>query len=161
MIKDNSLNQNQCSDIKARMIAKLESILNERLQTANFALEQTRLSLQSDSKSSAGDKFETGREMMQQELDKHESARNGIISQIQSLEYLKSKRRHVTIEQGCLVNTEMFSFYLSFSFGNLEYEDRSFYVVSAMAPIGQLLLGKKVGSLFDFQGKSLKILSVC
>ncbi len=155
------LNQSTCLTIKGNMLVRLSEILDARLETANHAISETRFSLQGETKSSAGDKYETGRAMMQQELDKYEASKQSILQQIQSLDYLKSKTTQNTIEQGTLVVAETATFYMAFSFGSLDLDGKTMFVVSAMSPIGQMLVGKKVGDHFSFQGKMTKILSIC
>jgi len=155
------LNQDTCLAIKGQMLNRLSEILQERLETANHAISETRLSLQGETKSSAGDKYETGRAMMQQELGKHEASRHSIMQQLQSLDHLKAKTTQKTIEQGTLVVSDVATFYLSFSFGSLHLAGNTVFVVSAMSPIGQLLVGKMRGDQFAFQGKLTKILFIC
>ena len=55
---------------KSEIHANLRSILEKTLEEAQREYVLAKESRDSDTKSSAGDKFETGREMMQREMDK-------------------------------------------------------------------------------------------
>jgi peroxiredoxin family protein len=55
---------------KSEIHANLRSILEKTLEEAQREYVLAKESRDSDTKSSAGDKFETGREMMQKEMDK-------------------------------------------------------------------------------------------
>ena len=57
---------------KTALTAQLSDQLREKLSTCEEALTSTRAAFASDTKSSAGDKHEVGRAMVQQELDKLE-----------------------------------------------------------------------------------------
>ena len=58
------------SSSKSEILSKLREHLSESLEEARRDYVLAKESRDSDTKSSAGDKFETGREMMQREMDK-------------------------------------------------------------------------------------------
>jgi hypothetical protein len=49
----------------------LLSLVEEKINTAKAEIESAREAQQNETKSSAGDKYETSREMMTQEIEKH------------------------------------------------------------------------------------------
>ena len=57
--------------IKEELFKHCLNYVEECINTAQLAIEDARSSANDDTKSSAGDKFETGREMMQQEIDRN------------------------------------------------------------------------------------------
>lgn len=59
--------------VKAELLQKLNELLDERIAGLEQSLLATKESRDSDTKSSAGDKYETGREMAQQEIDKQQA----------------------------------------------------------------------------------------
>ncbi len=57
--------------IKEELFKHCLHYVEECINTAQLAIEDARSSANDDTKSSAGDKFETGREMIQQEIDRN------------------------------------------------------------------------------------------
>lgn len=113
-----------------------------------------------DDKSSAGDKYETSREMSQQELDKvHASiAENkrfeNLINQFLTLP------PSTKIQAGSLVKTTEFLLLFGLPLGSLKINASTIIGIGASAPLAQQLLGKSAGDHIAFQGKQLSIISV-
>lgn len=117
-------------------------------------------SLGSETKSSAGDKHETGRAMVQLEQEK-------LGQQLQELETTRSVLNKINIDAppnkvrlGSLVKTSMASYFVAISAGAFKYGDGVVYCISASAPIAKLLIGKEKGDNFVFNGTPQTILDV-
>ncbi|MCK0161256.1 3-oxoacyl-ACP synthase [Allomuricauda sp. F6463D] len=128
-----------------------------RLKKQGIALQE---SLGSETKSSAGDKHETGRAMVQLEQEK-------LGQQLQELEITRSILNKINLETpsnkirlGSLVKTSMAYYYISISAGGFKYNDVTVYCISANAPIAKLLIGKENGEHYVFNGISQVILDV-
>ncbi|KRP01191.1 MAG: 3-oxoacyl-ACP synthase, partial [Polaribacter sp. BACL8 MAG-120619-bin41] len=117
-------------------------------------------SLDSEGKSSAGDKHETGRAMIQLEREKLAQQRKRNDQDIKTLDALKNKTTTVHIAPGALVNTSLASYFLAVPADAFSHNDKKIYCISPQSPIGQLLLGKKAGESFSFRGNSIKVLEV-
>ncbi len=118
---------------------------------------EVQLALTSETKSSAGDKHETGRAMLQLEREK-------LGQQLAEAEQMKLVLAKVPLASttnvcslGSLVYTEKETYYLAISAGEYRAKDSRVYCISAATPIGQLLLGKKVEDTFMFRGKERQI----
>ncbi|MCL7986484.1 3-oxoacyl-ACP synthase [Sphingobacterium sp. lm-10] len=128
----------------------------EKIKQIETSLDLSQDSLISDTKSSAGDKYETSREMIQQDLDrlqrqlKEAQKDQQVLQSIPSLPPTKENRARL----GSLVKTETGLYFLSIGIGKVTCLDQIVFVVSLQSPIGQLLLGKGVGDSFTFQQKS-------
>ena len=135
--------------------------VNKRLQTVEEILHSHQKSLQSETKSSAGDKHETGRAMIQLEMEKASqqltgiSEMNEILSKIDSSNSGKSNRKMAHL--GSVVYTVKANYFLSISAGQIVTENKVFYAISTSSPIGKLLLGKLENEEFLFDGKPIKI----
>ena len=127
--------------------------VNKRLQTVEEILHSHQKSLQSETKSSAGDKHETGRAMSQQLTGISEM--NEILSKIDSSNSGKSNRKMAHL--GSVVYTAKANYFLSISAGQIVTENKVFYAISTSSPIGKLLLGKLENEEFLFDGKPIKI----
>jgi len=64
---------NNFKKMKQLIHNQLLTDLDKRIKSAKEFIESAKESRDNDTKSSAGDKFETGREMMQMEIDKNET----------------------------------------------------------------------------------------
>lgn len=130
----------------------------QRINTAETALQQSQEASNDDTKSSAGDKFETTREMMQQDIAR---TKNLLFDGQQNLQLLTSLETVPpagdTIRNGALVYTSKGIFYISISAGQVKVDDQIVFAISAASPIGKLLIGKKVAEVFSFNQNEYKI----
>lgn len=140
-------------DIKEKLYQLCLSFIAQRIQTAETALEQAREASNDDTKSSAGDKFETTREMMQQDISRNKRLLMDAQQNLQLLNSIKDTPLNDKVRNGNLVYTSEGIFYLSISAGQLKLEGETIFAVSAASPIGNLLIGKEKGASFDFNGK--------
>jgi len=113
-----------------------------------------------DDKSSAGDKYETSREMSQQELDKVHAA----IAENKRFENLVNQFSTLPIstkiQSGSLVKMAEFILFFGLPLGTLNIRETTIIGIGASAPLAQQLLGKIEGESIAFQGKQLTIISV-
>jgi transcription elongation GreA/GreB family factor len=144
-------------NIKSDLYQLCVNFIETRIQTAEFALKQAREASNDDTKSSAGDKFETSREMMQQDIDRNKRLLIDAEENQRVLHSLKDAPFSESARNGSLVYTNNGNFYLSISAGQLQLDKELFFAISAVSPIGKLLLGKKKGEQFDFNGKKYQI----
>lgn len=127
------------------------------LQKAIDSIDESK---RNETKSSAGDKYETGRAMMQMEADK-------ITAQLELAKQTQSQLQQINIDQspdriqkGSLVVTDQRTYFLAVSLGRVVALEQSCFCISPAAPIGQLLLGKMVGEEIVFNGRKEEILEV-
>jgi len=105
------------------------------------------LSLQQETKSSMGDKYETQREMIQQEISRNQEQLAVLDDQLLVSE-LNPKLD--TIQNGNIVelilNKQTILVFIGVSIGNVKYENTSIIkTISLDSPLGKLLIGKKKG----------------
>lgn len=131
----------------------LEAI-KSRIEHAEHALLQAREASQDDTKSSAGDKYETTREMMQQDIDRNNSQLYEAKKILFQLEQCKDVANSGRIGAGSLVKTSKTLLYIAVSIGQLQVHGRSLMAISPATPLGQVLIGKERGDDFVFNGVS-------
>jgi hypothetical protein len=142
---------------KEALFKYCETFVNKRLQTVETVISSNQKALQSETKSSAGDKHETGRAMLQLEMEKAGQQLAGI-RQMQTI--LAKTDILITVEKACLgsiVITDKGNYFLSISAGKYVFEDKIYFAISAASPIGKLLLGASENTTFSFNGVSYKI----
>lgn len=145
---------------KQQVHAALLEALKEKHKELQAALAETDDSLSADSKSTAGDKHETGRAMAQLEREKL----GGFIHQHEQLMEnalrLDSSIKTTTIRLGSLINTTNGWFYISVAAGRITIEGTAVFCLSSAAPLVNVLLGKKAGEQAVWQGNPIVIKSV-
>jgi len=146
--------------VKQQLIAKLQEALEAKVKELAEAITSTTQSRNSDTKSSAGDKFETSREMAQQEIDRYTAQLAQVKKQVSDLKQIDVSIDRQTVQQGCLVKTNTATYFLAIPFGKLSMAIGDVYCISSIAPIAQVMLGKAQGESFQWQGKGFEILSV-
>lgn len=131
-----------------------------RISTAEHALTAASDASQDDTKSSAGDKFETGREMMQQEMNRHGQLLAEAKLLLHALGHISPSSVHTTVQSGSVVHTDKGIFFIGVGIGNVMAGDKRVYAISLSAPIGKLFIGSKPGDLLKFNHTSYHIQEV-
>lgn len=130
------------------------------MDAAQEAIDSTRGAFTSDTKSSAGDKHETGRAMVQQELDKLEEQRAKLIGLQQELARVPLERTFDRVAFGSLVETDQGDYFVAIGLGRIEFDGGSCFAISLASPIGQALKDKRAGDEILFNGKSITVREV-
>jgi len=134
--------------------------VDDRISTAQQAITAARESANDDTKSSAGDKYETGREMMQQEIDRNRKQLEESQKLKLVLEKIDPVKSMELIQNGALVTTNYGKFYIGISLGQISVDDFIYYAVSSVSPIGLKLMKQIEGYEFDFNGKLFRVIKV-
>lgn len=146
--------------IKKEVIKAIEVELEERLavstQTYNDALE----SRNNDTKSSAGDKYETSRAMMQQEMDNAEARIHQVKMFKNELQRLPVEEKSDVIISGSFVETDLGMYFLGLSIGKVELQNQIVYAISTASPLGKMLLHKQVGDEIHLNNTKQSIISI-
>ena len=129
--------------IKEKLHKQCMVYVNERIVTAQQAINSARESANDDTKSSAGDKYETGREMMQQEIDRNREQLDEAKRLKFDLEQIKPLKITENVQNGSIVSTNYGKFYIGISRGQIIMNGRNYFAISALSPIGSKLLNKK------------------
>lgn len=134
--------------------------INQRISNAKNAIEGAQSSANDETKSSAGDKYETGRSMMQQEAQWGRTQLAEAQKLKQDLDQIKVDEARDTVHAGSLVFTNKGVFYIAISAGKLPLEKDTIFAISAVSPLGAKLLGQKEGAGFNLNGQDFNILKV-
>lgn len=145
--------------IKQQLLRQCQAQLEARIETLQRSVKTIEAARDNETKSSAGDKFETGRAMMQMEADKALGQLEQAQYQLKQLKYLPQTggpRAGV----GSLVRTTKGHYFLSVSLGKAILEGQVYFCLSPQAPLAQQMLGKTVGETVIFKGQVEEILEV-
>ena len=147
-------------NIKEVLFTKCQTFVENRLQTIQNTINEIQESLTSETKSSAGDKHETGRAMLQLEREKTGHQLAEIQKLKENLTKVDINSSSQTIAIGSVVCTSQFNYFIAISAGELVVGDVNYFAISPSTPIGKLLIGKTVGDQVEFKEEKLSIRSV-
>ena len=132
---------------KQAIINLIKFKLSEKIQKLETLISETRAS-SNDTKSSMGDKYETGREMLQQEINNLQIQLNEILKQQDFLKTILPKPSDKA-EKGAIVETEKGLFLISVSLGEIVFEDKKIIAISPESPLAKAMFGKKKSEIFS------------
>lgn len=153
---------NNYFDIKGEVLDIALKRTRERITMIESALETARDSSNDDTKSSAGDKYETSREMIQQDINRYQkqlAEANKDLQQLVNIESIIDDATDVA-RVGSLVQTNVALYLIATSIGAVKIGDSNIFVISPASPIGQLLIGKKIGNSFVFNNVNQKVIAI-
>jgi len=127
--------------------------IQQRINEAELAIQEAQKASNDDTKSSAGDKYETGREMMQQETNRNLGQLNEANKLRVALNQVGTGTLSAIAETGSLIITDNGNFYLAVSAGMLSINGEQWFAVSPASPIGLKLKGLKQGDKFNLNNK--------
>ncbi len=145
---------------KKEIIEYCRVLISEKLDELKSQVNELMNDAESDSKSSAGDKHETARAMMQLEQEKLNRQISEFQKQEEALNNIRTDVESDEIRVGSLVKTDKGTILIAVPIGKVMITNESCMVVSPISPIGQALIGLKVKSKMELNGNSFKVLSI-
>jgi len=143
---------------KEEIINTIKNIISNKITNFETLIAETRTS-NNDTKSSMGDKYETGREMLQQEINNLQIQLNEVLKQQNAVDLLPTKQS-VKSEKGALVQTDKGIFFISVSLGNTSYNQSKIFCISPDSPLAKALENKKEGETITLNNITQKILKI-
>jgi transcription elongation GreA/GreB family factor len=147
-------------NVKKLLFQQCVLYVQQRMHAAEKAFKDAEQASNDDTKSSAGDKYETSREMMQQEKDRNTIQLNEANKLMVALNHISTKNNTAVAETGSLVITDNGKFYIAISAGSLAVNAESYFAVSPASPIGLKLKGLRAGDSFELNTKRYNIIQV-
>lgn len=135
---------------KSEILKAVHEKLDLKIETLEHLISETRAS-NNETKSSMGDKYETSREMVQQEINNLQLQLNENIKSKNSLKFIPVSNLE-KIVFGSLVETSSGFFYIAVSLGELKSEDKKIFVISPESPLAKAILGKFKNEKFSLNG---------
>lgn len=146
--------------IKNELYLYCLNFADDRIRSAEQAILSAQEASADDTKSSAGDKYETTREMMQQEISRNQTQLHEARKLKLALSAINPGKSHETVQPGSVVLTDQGNFFISISAGQVKLADRSYFAVSPISPMGKALMGSRKGATVTFNHKDFTILDV-
>lgn len=143
--------------IKESLYLQCLDFVDNRYNIIQNTINEIQESLTSETKSSAGDKHETGRAMLQLEREKAGNQLAEIQKVKENISKINISKSSELVGLGSVVFTNKSNYFLAISAGELKVDSNLFYAISPNTPIGQLLFGKKVGDEVVFKDTKFTI----
>ena len=145
---------------KKNLVSAVVDILENKIAEIEKAIENVQASVNEETKSSMGDKYEVGRVMAQNEREMLEVQLGEHKREMEILNTVNFFQKFDEVRLGALTETSMGMFLIGVSLGKITHEGDAIILISSNSPIGKELMGKTIGQSFDFKGKSVKIISI-
>lgn len=147
-------------ELKKELYEFCRDFVVNRRNTVQISIDGIQESLTSETKSSAGDKHETGRAMLQLEREKAGQQ----LLELEKLEVTLSKidihKTSSTVGLGSVIFTTQKNYFISISAGEFTVEGMNFYTISPNTPMGSVLMGKTIHDEILFRSQQFYIQSV-
>lgn len=134
--------------------------LKSRISDLEVELDSIDDEIAKETKSSAGDKFETSREMMSQARARVEEQVSKIGNQIRTLKEIIPNSNTGIIAHGSIVETDKGIFFFGVALEKMIFENKTIYNLSMNSPIGQVFNGKSIDEAINFRNTAYHILNV-
>lgn len=146
--------------LKQQLYERCLAYAESRIISLTGSIKDIQQSANEETKSSAGDKYETGRAMAQLEIDKHRTQLTEAVKMKQELLRIPVEENTQFIKPGSLVFTSRGNFYIAINAGQQQVDAQTFFTVSVASPIAQKLIGLKVGDAFMLNQQEFTLLKI-
>lgn len=144
---------------KYKLFEVCKELITDKKHHIDVSIKECNDALINETKSSAGDKYETSREMLQQDLtrlqqqlknvERERIILNNVSDELESGEGQENK----IIKRGSIVKTDQHYYFLGVGLGLIDCDGIRVYAVSLNSPFAKEMYGKKVGDKIIFNKK--------
>lgn len=142
------------SNIKIQLHQKCTEIINQQILDLKNILQEAQNAANNETKSSAGDKHETGRAMAQLETEKLSNQLSQALKTKETISRINPGTILQVVALGSLVSTNNGVFFIAVGLGKIEMNNVDYFVISPLSPIGKELMGLKEKDAFSFNRKN-------
>ncbi len=128
------------------------AIIRQRIDTAKKAIDEAQMAANQEEKSSAGDKYETGRAMGHLHKDMHARQMAEQVKELEALQSIGTDRLYPGASAGAYCQCQDAGFFIAAGLGKQIINGRPVFFLSPQAPLAKLLVDKKPGDHFSFNG---------
>ena len=145
---------------KENIIITANLLLQTRLAELEKAIANVQNSANEESKSSMGDKYETGRAMAQNDRAMLENQKSELLKDIATFGNINFNQETEFVKNGSLVQTSIGYILVSVSVGKIVDAGINTMLISSASPLGTQLLGKKANEMVSVNGKEIKVIHI-
>jgi transcription elongation GreA/GreB family factor len=144
---------------KKKINEVLQGVIADKIQKLTHSIKLIDDSAANETKSSAGDKYETSRAMLQQEKDKKLGQLDLWNSYDASLKLIEVSQ-HDSIQLGSVVVTDKNIIYVAVPVGKIQCDGKQIFAISTDAPLYKIMEGKTKDDEVSVNGKAITIKDV-
>lgn len=137
---------------KNRLKQSAEAIIQQRIAATKTAIDNAQQAANSEEKSSAGDKYETGRAMGHLEKDMHARQLADHINELALLHAVNVNIACAAATTGSFIQCDSVSFFIAAGLGKQVIDGNTVLFLSPKAPLAKLLWGRQTGDQVIFNG---------
>lgn len=136
------------------------ALLKVRIEALAAKMANAQAAANEETKSSAGDKYETARAMnqLEKEMLGRQYAENR--KELAAMISIDISASNETIRAGSLVRLDHMYIFLLGGLGKLNVESHTVFVVSPNAPLAGSIIGKKKGDMILFNKQTMEVLEI-
>ena len=143
--------------IKEKLLDHCYQFIDLKHEQIRTELNRITESLHSETKSSAGDKHETGRAMLHLEREKIGSQLIHILNAKEILQKVNILQSSKTAQLGSLILTSQHHYFLSISAGTVQLYGETYTTLTCNSPLGKELVGQSAKDLVFFRNQQFTI----
>ena len=148
------------TDFKKQLLGHCAGIIQSRIDAALQSMDNAQAAANAEEKSSAGDKYETGRAMNHLEKDMHAKQLVANQQELAGLINVDCNSLHTVVTKGSIVMCDEAIFFIAAGIGKLLFENEVVFALSPHAPLAKSILNKIAGNSFNFNNKIMVIREV-
>lgn len=143
--------------LKEKIHGQCLALLNEKIHVLEVMMRELGEGVKANDKSSAGDKHETARAMIQIEQENIQRQMTGLEEQKALLQKIDAGLKSASVVKGSLVKTDKGYVFLSLALGKIILDGVAVMVLSPQSPLGMRLMGLKANQCAEMNGISYRI----
>ncbi len=151
---------NNSLNIKEKIYYHLLKTINDKILSLENILVELKESISNETKSTAGDKYETARAMLHLEQENIFKQLQNANDQRRELELIDFGKRSNIVSNGSLITTDKDSFFISIGFGKMVMDSKTIVALSSKSPLGSIFMEKQVGDSCTYLSQTYLILSI-
>lgn len=146
--------------MKEVVVVECRRVIHERISNLKSQMAELVNDAANDSKSTAGDKHETSRAMMQLEQEKLGAQLKILEEQQRQLDQIPLQNNSGKVSNGSLVETNRGWIFLGAALGKINVNNKEVICISQQSPLGKLLFVQDSGSIVSLNNVEYQILSI-
>lgn len=143
--------------VKKELYNLCRESINRRIEACNAAIAAAQAAANEETKSSSGDKYETGRAMAQLEIEKNSGQLSENLKLRNALDQINIDHAHNAALPGSLIVTDRGTFFIAVGLGKVEVGGEPYFVIAPFSPLGLELAGCKAGDKVTFRDQTYLI----
>jgi len=143
--------------IKKDLLSFISALIEKRINKSEEIINSIEESIHSETKSTAGDKHDTSRELLHQERNKAAQNLKNQLMKRKTLIQLNNFPSSVNVGFGSLLNTNQGWVFIGLSIGNIQFNEEQVLCVSPISPFAKAFEGASQGDCVEFNNTSFVI----